>query len=62
MAAWADPAAWERDVDLGGAPVPAVGIARMLFLELLHGWDVAPATGGRIEVDEELALPVGWKA
>ncbi|MET8545684.1 TIGR03086 family metal-binding protein [Kitasatospora sp. NPDC004799] len=60
VAAWAEPAAWEGDVDLGGAPVPAVGIARMLILELLlHGWDVARATGGRIEVDEELALLAG---
>ncbi|MFE4398641.1 MULTISPECIES: TIGR03086 family metal-binding protein [Streptomycetaceae] len=60
VAAWADPAAWEGDVDLGGAPVPAVGIARMLVLELLlHGWDVARATGGRIGVDEELALLAG---
>ncbi|MFF7995563.1 TIGR03086 family metal-binding protein [Kitasatospora xanthocidica] len=56
VAAWAEPAAWEGDVDLGGSPVPAVGIARMLILELLlHGWDVARATGGEIEVDEELA-------
>ncbi|MGW7447818.1 TIGR03086 family metal-binding protein [Kitasatospora sp. NPDC054795] len=60
VAAWADPAAWEGDVDLGGTPMPAVGIARMLILELLlHGWDVARATGGRIEVDEELALLTG---
>lgn len=60
VAAWADPAVWEGDVDLGGSPVPAVGIVRMLLLELLlHGWDVARATGGRIEVDEELALLAG---
>ncbi|MFD9689148.1 TIGR03086 family metal-binding protein [Kitasatospora sp. NPDC059088] len=60
VAAWADPAAWEGDVDLGGSPFPAVGIARMLVLELLlHGWDVARAVGGAIEVDEELALLVG---
>ncbi|MEU8922879.1 TIGR03086 family metal-binding protein [Kitasatospora sp. NPDC048545] len=59
VAAWADPAAWEGDVDLGGSPVPAVGIARMLVLELLlHGWDVARATGGEIAVDEELAVLV----
>lgn len=59
VAAWADPAAWEGDVDLGGSPFPAVGIARMQILELLlHGWDVARATGGRIEVDEELAAVV----
>ncbi|MFJ7249594.1 TIGR03086 family metal-binding protein [Kitasatospora sp. NPDC098652] len=60
VAAWGDPAAWEGDVDLGGSPFPAVGIARMLLLELLlHGWDVARAVGQRIEVDEELALLVG---
>ncbi|MDH6706468.1 uncharacterized protein (TIGR03086 family) [Kitasatospora sp. MAA19] len=59
VAAWADPAAWEGDVDLGGSPVPAAGIARMLIAELvLHGWDVARAVGGRIDVDEELALLV----
>ncbi|MFI8457611.1 TIGR03086 family metal-binding protein [Kitasatospora sp. NPDC085464] len=60
VAAWSDPAVWEGDLDLGGSPVPAVGIARMLILELLlHGWDVARATGGEIEVDEDLALLVG---
>lgn len=60
VAAWGEPAAWEGDVDLGGSPFPAVGIARMLILELLlHGWDVARAVGGGIEVDDELALLVG---
>ncbi|HJD83497.1 TIGR03086 family metal-binding protein [Kitasatospora aureofaciens] len=59
VAAWGEPAAWEGDVDLGGSPVPAVGIARMLILELvLHGWDVARAVGTEIEVDDELALLV----
>ncbi|MEU9041955.1 MULTISPECIES: TIGR03086 family metal-binding protein [unclassified Kitasatospora] len=56
VAAWADPAAWEGDVDLGGSPMPAVGIARMLILELvLHGWDVARTVGAEISVDEQLA-------
>ncbi|MFD5466041.1 TIGR03086 family metal-binding protein [Kitasatospora sp. NPDC127059] len=60
VAAWGEPAAWAGDVDLGGSPFPAVGIARMLVLELLlHGWDVARAAGGSIEVDDELALLVG---
>ncbi|MEU6969781.1 TIGR03086 family metal-binding protein [Kitasatospora aureofaciens] len=59
VAAWGEPAAWEGDVDLGGSPVPAVGIARMLIIELvLHGWDVARAVGTEIEVDDELALLV----
>ncbi|GAA2788792.1 TIGR03086 family metal-binding protein [Kitasatospora sp. CM 4170] len=56
VAAWADPAAWEGEVDLGGAPVPAVDIARMLLAELLlHGWDVARATGQGVEVGDDLA-------
>ncbi|MER7581984.1 TIGR03086 family metal-binding protein [Kitasatospora sp. NPDC097691] len=60
VAAWAEPAAWEGDVDLGGSPMPALGIARMLILELLlHGWDVARAVGLRIDVDDELAELVG---
>ncbi|KJS63447.1 TIGR03086 family metal-binding protein [Streptomyces rubellomurinus] len=58
-AAWEAPAAWEGEVDLGGSPVPAVGIARMLLLELvLHAWDVAVATGGQVAVDDELAALV----
>ncbi|MFJ8472183.1 TIGR03086 family metal-binding protein [Kitasatospora sp. NPDC094011] len=60
VAAWGEPTVWEGDVDLGGSPYPAVGIARMLILELLlHGWDVARAVGAEIVVDEELALLVG---
>ncbi|MBD0694209.1 TIGR03086 family metal-binding protein [Streptomyces sp. CBMA123] len=60
VAAWGAPAAWEGDVDPGGSPFPAVGIARMLILELLlHGWDVARAVGREIAVDGELALLVG---
>ncbi|MFJ4189560.1 TIGR03086 family metal-binding protein [Kitasatospora sp. NPDC089509] len=60
VAAWGEPAVWEGDVDLGGSPYPAVGIVRMLVLELLlHGWDVARAVGGEITVDGELAVLVG---
>lgn len=56
VAAWEAPAAWEGEVDLGGSPFPALGIARMLILELLlHGWDVARASGASIAVDAELA-------
>ncbi|WP_031063869.1 TIGR03086 family metal-binding protein [Streptomyces sp. NRRL WC-3742] len=64
VAAWEAPAAWEGKVDLGGSPFPALGIARMLLLELmLHAWDVARATGVTVgagvgvtvTVDEELA-------
>lgn len=42
VAAWADPAVWEGEIN----SMPAEGTAAMLFLELcLHGWDLAKATG-----------------
>ncbi|MFG3056150.1 TIGR03086 family metal-binding protein [Kitasatospora sp. NPDC048239] len=60
VAAWADPQAWEGEIDLGGgAAMPATAIARMLIAELLvHGWDVAAATGRPVEVTDELARVV----
>ncbi|MFF1903806.1 TIGR03086 family metal-binding protein [Kitasatospora sp. NPDC058218] len=59
VAAWADPAVWEGDVDLGGTAMPATAIARMLIKELVvHGWDVARATGQRAEVADDLAATV----
>ncbi|MFI1585133.1 TIGR03086 family metal-binding protein [Embleya sp. NPDC020630] len=47
VAAWADPAVWEGEIDFGGGgTMPAPEIAAMLLAELvLHGWDVARATG-----------------
>ena len=52
LAAWRDPAAWEGDIDLGGgSTMPAEAIAGMNLAELvLHGWDVAAATGQTIDV------------
>ncbi|MFI9332333.1 TIGR03086 family metal-binding protein [Kitasatospora sp. NPDC052868] len=60
VAAWADPRAWEGEIDLGGGAVmPATAIARMLIAELLlHGWDVAAATGRPVEVTDGLARVV----
>lgn len=55
-AAWADPAAWEGEVDMGGMSMPTEAVAGMLFLELvLHGWDVAKATGQEFRADEKSA-------
>lgn len=47
VTAWADPKAWDGDIEAGeGHTLPAVEIAGMLLLELtLHGWDAAKATG-----------------
>lgn len=55
VAAWADPAVWEGDVDLGFAAVPATEIAALVTKEMaVHGWDVAAATGQEFQVAEEL--------
>ncbi len=56
VAAWADPAVWEGEMDLGGAAMPAAYIAAMNILEMaLHGWDVAVATGQEYRVSEGVA-------
>ena len=44
--AWADPAAWDGPVDLGGGEMTTVQVVSLNFGDLvLHGWDVAKATG-----------------
>jgi uncharacterized protein (TIGR03086 family) len=44
--AWADPVAWEGEIDLGPMAMPAAGVAGMILKEMtVHGWDVARATG-----------------
>lgn len=62
LKAWADPAAWERELNVMGSSMPASEIAAMLFAEIvLHGWDLAVATGQRYECPDEVAdtvLPV----
>ncbi|MGC5341361.1 TIGR03086 family metal-binding protein [Streptomyces sp. DT171] len=56
VAAWADPAVWEGEIDLGGSPSPAPAVAAMLTEELaLHGWDVARATGQDFRISDEAA-------
>ena len=55
-AAWSDPDAWEGMTHLGGPdPMPAPLIGGMVLTELVvHGWDLARATGQRPEWDREL--------
>jgi len=44
--AWSDPKAWEGDIGVMGDATPAADVAAMLIMEMvLHGWDVARATG-----------------
>ncbi|WP_328308228.1 TIGR03086 family metal-binding protein [Streptomyces sp. NBC_00442] len=44
--AWRDPAAWEGEAQIGGLRLPAAVTGRVGLDELVvHGWDVARATG-----------------
>jgi uncharacterized protein (TIGR03086 family) len=46
VAAWRDPAAWEGDTQAGGVALPGAIAGRVALNEvLLHGWDLARATG-----------------
>lgn len=54
--AWGDPAAWEGDASFMGNPMPAAAIGSMMLSEfVLHGWDLATATGQEFAVPEGLA-------
>ena len=46
LAAWADPAVWDRKLNVMGAATPAADVAALMVAEMvLHGWDLAVATG-----------------
>ena len=54
--AWADPAAWEGDASFMGSPMPAAAIGSMMLAEfVVHGWDLATATGQPFSVPDGLA-------
>ena len=57
--AWSDPEAWAGDRSVMGGAMPAADIAAMLIMEMvLHGWDVAKATGQDYHCDDDLAQAV----
>jgi uncharacterized protein (TIGR03086 family) len=57
--AWSAPEAWQGDRGVMGSSMPAADIAAMLIMEMvLHGWDVAKATGQDYRCDGELARAV----
>jgi uncharacterized protein (TIGR03086 family) len=59
VAAWSDPEAWTRELGVMGNTTPAADVAAMLIMEMvLHGWDVARATGQDYQCDETLARAV----
>ena len=56
LPAWADPRVWTQELDVMGAPTPAADIAALNIAELvLHGWDLAVATGQGYTVDPAAA-------
>jgi uncharacterized protein (TIGR03086 family) len=56
VAAWADPAVWEGEIDLGSAQLPAPEMASLILKEMVvHGWDVAQATGQEYHCSDEVA-------
>lgn len=58
-AAWAEPGALDGDTGLAGGSMPAPVIAMMMVGELvLHGWDLAVATGQRLDIDDATATAV----
>jgi len=59
VAAWRDPAAWSGEASAGGVTMPAPQMAAVALDELvMHGWDLAKATGQPFEVDEASAAVV----
>ncbi|HEX5543758.1 MAG TPA: TIGR03086 family metal-binding protein [Micromonospora sp.] len=55
-ATWAKPGAWEGVSQLAGTPMPASVVGSLLLAELvLHGWDLAVATGVRPAYSDEVA-------
>lgn len=56
LAAWSDPATWERSLDVMGSPMPSADVAALNIAEMvLHGWDLAAATGQAYTVSEPAA-------
>jgi uncharacterized protein (TIGR03086 family) len=57
LEAWADPAAWDRKLDMMGSATPASDIAALNIAEMiLHGWDLAVATGQEYTVAQAAAV------
>lgn len=52
--AWRDPSAWEGQTQAGGITLPADLTGKVAINELvLHGWDLARATGQPFECDQD---------
>ncbi|MFI0483916.1 TIGR03086 family metal-binding protein [Actinomadura sp. 9N215] len=53
-AAWKDPAAWQGSTDAGGLELPNDVWGKIALTEVVvHGWDLAKATGQPVDMPEE---------
>ncbi|WP_063730859.1 TIGR03086 family metal-binding protein [Streptomyces sp. RTd22] len=61
-AAWRDPAAWQGSTEAGGVTLPAEAMGVVALDELvIHGWDLARATGQPYDCDPGSAEAIiGW--
>ncbi|MBL1099949.1 TIGR03086 family metal-binding protein [Streptomyces coffeae] len=58
-AAWRDPAAWQGNAEAGGVTLPAEVMGLVALDELvIHGWDLARATGQPFDCDSGSAEAV----
>jgi uncharacterized protein (TIGR03086 family) len=56
LAAWAEPAVWDQELNVMGSATPASDVAALIVAEMvLHGWDLAVATGQAYPVDDTAA-------
>jgi uncharacterized protein (TIGR03086 family) len=56
LIAWSDPAVWDRELDVMGSATPASDVGALIVAEMvLHGWDLAAATGQSYAVDDAAA-------
>ena len=56
VAAWREPSAWEGSTVVGGAELPAAAMGVVAANEVLvHGWDLAVATGQPYQADPATA-------
>jgi uncharacterized protein (TIGR03086 family) len=56
LTAWSAPATWEGSLNVMGSPTPAADVAALNIAEMvLHGWDLAAATGQAYTVGEPAA-------
>jgi uncharacterized protein (TIGR03086 family) len=57
--AWQDPAAWRGMTRIGGVDLPGEVTASVALTEVvIHGWDLAVATGQDYDVDDDVAEAV----